>query len=95
MYISTSYVYFTDQFLNLLIERAPMPRQIPFQKLRAALFSLTLEQAKELQQVLTEIIHTLETARPPTVKTRQGREVVEVVHRGDRLYQRELIKCGK
>jgi hypothetical protein len=74
---------------------ATMPRPIPFHKLRPALFSLTLEQAKELQQVLSEIIRTLETAQPPTVKARQGREVVEVVHRGDRLYQRELIKCGK
>jgi hypothetical protein len=72
-----------------------MPRQIPFHKLRTALFSLTLEQAKEFQQVLAEIIHTLESPRPPASQPRKGREVVEVVHRGNRLYQRELIKCGK
>lgn len=71
-----------------------------FDSLRHSLYTLDLEQARQLQAELSAVIHALEARSLPTtsVKTK-GREIVEVRHLGvgeaARLYQLERIRCGK
>ena len=81
-----------------------MPKRLSLSQIRAAFHSLTLEQAKELQRELESVIQELEQQTgllmPPPKK---GREVLQVqridgsgeTSKAARLYQLELIRCGK
>ncbi|MBW4694253.1 MAG: hypothetical protein KME27_21115 [Lyngbya sp. HA4199-MV5] len=73
-----------------------MTKRSNFDKLRADLHKLNLDQARQLYAELGAIVQALEqqsrTSEPGGTK---GREVVEVQHLGDRLYQLERIRCGK
>ena len=73
-----------------------MPRRSHFDKLRADLQKLNLDQARQLYAELGAIVQALEqqsTASEPVEA--KGREVVEVQHLDDRLYQLERVRCGK
>ena len=73
-----------------------MPKRSDFDTLRIAMHQLNLEQAKQLYAELGTIIQALEQQSPPANTGRvKGREVVEVRHLGDRLYQLERVRCGK
>ncbi len=65
-------------------------------KLRAALKRLTLAEAKQLYAELGEMVRAREqeTAESESVRA-TGREVVETQRLDDRLYQLELVRCGK
>jgi hypothetical protein len=66
--------------------------------IRALLQNLTLEEAAELQRELKVLMRTLEGHSPtpsPRPPAKPSREVVEVQHVGDRIYQREWVRCGK
>jgi hypothetical protein len=73
-----------------------MPKRSNFDKLRAALGQLDLDQARQLYVELGEIVQALEqqsTLAEPTGA--KGREVVETQRMGDRFYQLERVRCGK
>lgn len=73
-----------------------MPKRPDFDQLRAALGQLDLEQARQLYAELGRLVQALE--QQPTTSEPVGtkaREVVEVKHSGDRLYQLERVRCGK
>lgn len=73
-----------------------MPRRSHFDKLRAALHQLNLEQARQLYAELGELVQALEQqATIPASLEAKGREVVQTQHLGDRLYQLERVRCGK
>lgn len=58
--------------------------------------NLTLEQAKQLQHELGSVIQELEQKQDSSLpQYRRDREVLEVQRLNDRLYQLELVKCGK
>lgn len=73
-----------------------MPKRLDFNRLRAALYDLNLDQAKQLYIELEALVQELEqqSATPEPVETK-GREVVEVRRMGDRLHQLERVRCGK
>ena len=71
-----------------------MPKRSNFDKLRAALHQLNLEQAKQLYAELGTIVQTLQQSTSHD-SVDKGREVVEVQHWDDRLYQLERVRCGK
>jgi hypothetical protein len=73
-----------------------MTRHPDFERIRAALPKLNLEQAKQLYAELGAIVQALEQQEtaPESVGTK-GREVVETARMGDRLYQLERVCCGK
>ena len=72
-----------------------MPKPPNFDKLRAALRQLNLEQAKQLYAELGEIVQDLQQVTIPEPVGAKRREVVEVKHIRDRLYQLERVRCGK
>ena len=73
-----------------------MPKRPDFDKLRAALHQLNLDQARQLYAELSTIVQALEQeAATPAPVEAKGREVVETQRIGDRLYQLERIRCGK
>ncbi|WP_088888787.1 DUF6788 family protein [Leptolyngbya ohadii] len=73
-----------------------MARQPDLNKLRTAFYRLNLEQAKQLYGELGAIVQELEQQSVSPSFSRAGsREVVETARLGDRLYQRELVRCGK
>lgn len=74
-----------------------MTRRSNFDQLRAALHQLNLEQARQLYAELGEIVQALEQqpTTSQTVASKKKREVVEVQHLGDQLYQLERVRCGK
>lgn len=73
-----------------------MPKRPDFNKLRAALHQLNLEQARQLYAELGAIVQQLEQqSTSPEPVGSKGREVVEARHRGDLLYQLERVRCGK
>ncbi len=73
-----------------------MSPQLPLSQIRSALHTLTLEQAKRLQGELDKIIrkleHQQETFQSQPLKKR---EIVQVQHVNDRIYQLERVRCGK
>lgn len=71
-----------------------MARRSTFDKLRTTLPKLTLDQARQLYSELGSLIQELEQQPAPSIGAK-GREIVEVQHVGDRLYQLERIRCGK
>ncbi len=73
-----------------------MPKRPDFDKLRAALHQLNLDQARKLYAELDALVQALEE-QPATQESIEvkGREVVEVQHVSDRLYQLERVRCGK
>ena len=73
-----------------------MPKRPDFDKLRAALHQLNLDQARKLYAELGALVQALEQ-QPATQESveAKGREVVEVQHVGDHLYQLERVCCGK
>lgn len=73
-----------------------MSKRPDLNKLRAALRQLKLEQARQLYVELGAIVQILEQ-RSTTLEAAEAksREVVEVQHLGDRLYQLERVRCGK
>ena len=74
-----------------------MPKRPDFDKLRAALHQLNLDQARHLYAELSTIVQALEqeAAATPAPVEAKGREVVETQRIGDRLYQLERVRCGK
>lgn len=73
-----------------------MPKRSDFDTLRTALHQLNLAQARQLYAELGTIIQVLKQQSLPADTARvKGREVVEVRHLGDRLYQLERVRCGK
>lgn len=72
-----------------------MPKRPDFDQLRAALHQLTLEQARQLHAELGAIVQALERQPTPPDSDSKGREVVEVQHWDDQLYQLERVRCGK
>ncbi|NJL21072.1 MAG: hypothetical protein HC895_10040 [Leptolyngbyaceae cyanobacterium SM1_3_5] len=72
-----------------------MPKRLNFDRLRAALDTLKLEQAKQLQADLIVLIEQLEQQGNTPQPAPKVREVVEVRQLGDRLYQLERVRCGK
>ena len=66
-----------------------MPQRPDFDKLRAALHQLNLDQARHLYAELGTIVLALEqeAAATPTPVEAKGREVVETQRIGDQLYQ--------
>ncbi|MBD3884918.1 hypothetical protein IFO70_24600 [Phormidium tenue FACHB-886] len=73
-----------------------MPKCYDFNKLRTALHSLPLEQARQLYTELGAIVQELEQqSSTPTAVQAKGREVAEARHIGDYLYQFERVRCGK
>ena len=74
-----------------------MPQRPDFDKLRATLHQLNLDQAKQLYAELGTIVLALEqeAAATPTPVEAKGREVVETQRIGDQLYQLERVRCGK
>jgi hypothetical protein len=73
-----------------------MPKQSSLAKLRELLRDLTLEQAKQLQDELEAVIYELEQQQSSAfIPARQDREIVQVQHSNDRLYQLERVRCGK
>lgn len=73
-----------------------MLKQASLAKLRQLLGNLTLEQAKQLQGELEAMIHKLEQQQTSaSIPPRHDREVVQVQHLHDRLYQLERVRCGK
>lgn len=71
-----------------------MARRSTFDKLRTTLPQLTLDQARQLYTELGSLIQELEQ-QPASSISAKGREIVEVQHVGDRLYQLEQVRCGK
>lgn len=73
-----------------------MTKRSDFDKLCDSLHQLNLEQARQLYAELEAIIQALEQ-QPTTSHTIESkrREVVEVQHLGNRLYQLERVRCGK
>ena len=74
-----------------------MPKRPAFDKLRAALHQLNLDQSRQLYAELSTIVQALEqeAAATPAPVEAKGREVVETQRIGDRLYQLERVRCGK
>ncbi len=73
-----------------------MSERLSLSQIRAALKSLTLEQAKRLQGELEKTIQKLEHQQEISQPKSSGkREIVQVQHVGDRIYQLEQIRCGK
>ena len=73
-----------------------MPKRPDFDKLRAALHQLNLDQARQLYAELSTIVQALEQeAATPTPVEAKGQEVVETQRIGERLYQLERVRCGK
>jgi hypothetical protein len=64
-----------------------------YRHIQALLQSLTLEEATELERELKALIRSL--GGESAVKRSASREVAEVRHVGDRIYQREWVRCGK
>lgn len=72
-----------------------MPKRSNFDKLRADLHQLNLDQARQLYAELGEMVQALEQQAISSEPIERGREVVEVQHLGDRIYQLERVRCGK
>lgn len=73
-----------------------MSERLSLSEIRAALRTLTLEQAKRLQSELNEVIRELEHQQETSPsKSLKKREVVQVQHLNDRIYQLERVRCGK
>jgi hypothetical protein len=73
-----------------------MPKRPDFDKLRAALYRIDLDQARQLYTELGTIIQALEQqSTTPQATGTKAREIVEVRHLSDRLYQLERVRCGK
>lgn len=80
-----------------------MAKRPDIDKLRTALGQLTLTQAKQLYAELGDIIRTRSREPEATLEQQpvskavpaKGREVIETQRIGDRLYQLELVRCGK
>jgi len=73
-----------------------MPKHPDFETLRIALHRLTLEQARQLYAELGAILQSLEHPSPaPASGGSKSREIVDIKHMGDRLYQLERVRCGK
>lgn len=76
-----------------------MAKRPDIDRLRAALRHLTLAQAKQLYAELGEIVQdleaTLEQQSGLGAVPVKGREVIETQRIDDRLYQLELVRCGK
>ena len=71
-------------------------QSLTFQKLRATIQQLSLEQAQQLYAELGERIQQLEhPPMPLATRQTQEREVVEARHIHDQLYQLEYVRCGK
>jgi len=72
-----------------------MVRKYSLDRLRSAIRSLPLEQAKQLHDELGEVIRELETQSKTETTSSKGREVVESKRIGDKIYQLERVRCGK
>jgi hypothetical protein len=73
-----------------------MPKRPDFDKLRAAIHRLDLDQARQLYAELGTIVQALEQASAtPALVEAKGREVVKTQRIGDHLYQLERVRCGK
>lgn len=81
-----------------------MPKQPSLSQIRATFCKLTLEQAKKLHYELELVIQELEQQTEPlALPLKKGREVLQVqriddpdgTSRKSRLYQLELVRCGK
>lgn len=72
-----------------------MTKRSNFAQLRASLHQLTLEQARQLYAELGAIVQALEQPSMPSESVAKRREIVEVQHLDNRLYQLERVRCGK
>lgn len=72
-----------------------MTRRSNFDKLRADLHKLNLNQARQLYAELGEIVGALQQQATTPEPAEKGREVVEVQHLENRIYQLERVRCGK
>lgn len=73
-----------------------MLQSFDFDELRAALWQLSPEQARQLHTELGAIVQKLEHRSILSESVgAKGREVVETQRIGERLYQRERVRCGK
>lgn len=72
-----------------------MPKRLDLDRLWAALDTLNLEQAKQLQAELAVLVEQLEQQGHTPQPKSKGREVIEVRQLNDRLYQLERVRCGK
>jgi hypothetical protein len=73
-----------------------MSKRPDLDRLRAVLNRLNLDEAKQVYGELGAIVQALEQqSRVVSVIPVREREIVEVQHLGDRLYQLERVRCGK
>lgn len=73
-----------------------MSKRPDLDRLRAVLSRLNLDEARQVYGELGAIVQALEQqSRVARAIESRGREVVEVQHQGDRLYQLERVRCGK
>lgn len=72
-----------------------MVRKYSLDRLRSAIRSLPLEQAKQLHDELGKVIQELEIQSKIETTSNKGREVVESKRIGDKIYQLERVRCGK
>ncbi|MDX2100027.1 MAG: DUF6788 family protein [Leptolyngbyaceae cyanobacterium bins.59] len=73
-----------------------MANQPDFNQLRAVLSQLNPNQARELYRELGAIVTPIHQSAPEASHPQGNiRDVVEIQWVGDRLYQREMIRCGK
>ena len=73
-----------------------MPKRPDLDRLRAVLNRLNLDEAKQVYGELGAIVQALEQqSRVASAIKSRGREIVEVQHLDERLYQLERVRCGK
>jgi hypothetical protein len=73
-----------------------MSQHLSLPEIRAALRTLALEQAKRFQSELDEVIRELEHPQETSPsKSPKKREVIQIQHLNDRIYQLERVCCGE